>query len=178
MPSFELYKKMSKGNTCGESIKIEADQIVNDTWNDDLASRVVYLYDWYHDKYKNQLDNFNSPDDNDKIPIDAKYIVSSSQTFAKDTITYHLQFRPGQQCNVPYYEEFFHRRYDAKFPSGLYVDVPDSEGKYNRWLVVGLANYNDPQFPTYEILRCDYVVQYIHEGIKYNVPVVLRSQNS
>jgi hypothetical protein len=51
----------------------------------------------------------------------------------------------------------------------------DAKGKYNKWLVVGLANYYDPQFETYEILPCNYIIQYVYGGVKYNVSAVLRS---
>ncbi len=90
-------------------------------------------------------------------------------------------FKPGEEGHdelVPYYRECFIDRYDADFPVGLFVSIPDSKKKYNRWLVVDRANVNDPQFPTYEILRCDYVFQWIHKGGKYQMPGVLRSQNS
>jgi hypothetical protein len=88
-----------------------------------------------------------------------------------------MQFMPGQECNVDYYEEMF-GRYNATFPVGLYVDVMDESGKYNRWLCVNTANYNQSQFPTYELLRCDYIYQWVYKGRKYECPGVSQSQNS
>lgn len=181
MPSLELYKKRFGGNAntnCGVSTLRESQRIVEETWYDDPYARIGYLYDWYHDDNTKQLDNIDPLNNTSKVPIELKYIVSSSQTYAKDQITYHIQLRPSQTCNVDYYDEMFADRYDAKFPIGLYIDIEDANGIYNRWLVVDKANYNDPEFPTFEILRCDKVIQYIHNGIKYNVPGVLRSQNS
>jgi hypothetical protein len=54
----------------------------------------------------------------------------------------------------------------------------DESGRYNRWLIVDKANYNSNQFPTFEILRCDKVFQWIHDNKKYQCAGVLRSQNS
>lgn len=184
MPSFATQKRLYSDLVTGEVLthgqlkKHQSDMIMEDTWWNDIASRVGYLYDWYHDDYKTILNDLDSRNDPKKIPIDMKYLVNSSQTMAKDPITYHLQLRPSQQINVPYYEEFFGKRYSATFPCGLYVDIEDACGKYNRWLVVACANSNDPQFRTYELLRCDYVFQWIMDGKKFNMPGVLRSQNS
>lgn len=179
MPSFSMYKKIHYSpSTNGEAKKRDADNIMNATWWDDITSRVGYLYDWYHDKNKTRLNDMDPAHDDYKVPIDIKFLTSSSQTYEKDSITYHLQLRPGQKCNVAYYDEFFGSRYDASFPIGLYCDIQDANGVYNRWLVVQKANFNDPQFPTFELLRCDKVIQYIFENVKYNVAGVLRSQNS
>lgn len=178
MPSFSRYKDLHGENTLGQARKSQSDMLMEATWDRDIASRICYLYDWYRDDHKTQLNNLHPQTDKKKTPINLKYIVYSSQTYDKDQVTYHIQMKPSQKPNVSYYDELFKDMYDAEFPVGLYVDIPDSKDVYNRWLVVDKANFNDPQFPTYEILRCDKVIQYIFEGKKYNVPAVLRSQNS
>lgn len=179
MPSLSLYKKMHDSiPTNGMAHQKESEMVMEATWWNDIASRVAYLYDWYHDDNKTQLNDFDSSHDHKKIPIDIKYVQHSTQTLDKDTVSYHLQLRPSQKCNVPYYDEFFGKRYDATFPCGLYIDIPDVNGIFNRWLIVAPANGNAMQFPTYEILRCDHVFQWVFDGVKFNVPGVLRSQNS
>ena len=105
--------------------------------------------------------------------------MNTSQTYGNDQSTFHLQMRPGQGCTVNYYDELFGNRYNSTFPIGLYCDIPDEQGKYNRWLVVDKANYNVTQFPTFEILRCDYILNYIDDNRKKRkIAVVLQSQNS
>lgn len=177
MPSYFTYKKMFEG-TGGQIRKDQSDRIMNASWWEDIQSRVAYIYDYYHDDYITQLNDLHPKEDPKKIPIDIKFVQSSSQTYDKDAVTFHLQLRPGQKCNVDYYDEFFKIRYDAIFPIGLFCDIPDEQGIYNRWLIVDKANYNVTQFPTFEILRCDKVFQYIMDGKKMQVPGVLRSQNS
>ena len=177
MPSPTIYRKILGLKTNGQVRKEQSDMIMNETFWEDIQSRVVWLFDYYHDTQITKLNDLIVEEDN-MVPIDAKFVMSSSQTFDKDPITVHLQLRPGQKCNVDYYNEVFKKRYDATFPIGLYCLIPDEQGVYNRWLVVDKANYNVTQFPTFEILRCDKVFQWIMDGIKMQCPGVLRSQNS
>jgi len=182
MPSISEYRRMAlqKGSYNGQVRKYEADAITESTWYNDQATRTCYLFDYEHDPQPLQMNDL-TPDPTMQVAVDLKYIVYSSQTYAKDAITYHIQFKPsedGQDSIVPYYEELFKRRYDASFPCGLYVLIPDNHGVYNKWLIVDTANYNDPQFSTYEVLRCDKVFQWIFQNMKYQMCGVLRSQNS
>lgn len=180
MLTFNDYKRIKNTTikTNGQQRKHQSDVIMEATWSEDLQSKIAYLYDWYHDDEPLKLRNLNSPNSPVKVPIEIKYIVNSSQTFDKDGVTYHLQLRPSQECNVDYYNEFFIDRYDSIFPIGLYIDIPDNKNQYNRWLIVEKANFYDPQFSTFEILPCDYVFQWMIGGKKYQMPGVLRSQNS
>ena len=79
---------------------------------------------------------------------------------------------------VDYYHKDYEERWGATFPCGLYVDIPDYRGVYNRWLVVGLAQSNNAQFPTYEILRVNYLFTWVFERTKYLMAGVQRNQNS
>ena len=179
MPSMETYKKLHNGINVGQEHKRLSDKIMDATWWTDINSRVGYLYDYYHDNHITQLNDLDSPNDSNKIPIDIKFLMNTSQTYGNDQSTFHLQMRPGQECNVDYYDEYFGNRYNSTFPIGLYIDIPDEQGKYNRWLVVDKANYNVTQFPTFEILRCDYVLYYIDDHRrKRQIAVVLQSQSS
>ena len=176
------YKEALKrsGSFAGQAKKNQSDSIMESTWYEDLATRTCYLYDYYHDNEPLKLEDLH-PESSEKIPVDLKYIVNGSQTYAKDPVTFRVMFKPSEEGKdnlVPYYRKDYIERYDSQFPVGLYVDIPDSKGRYNRWLIVDRANYNDPQFPTYEILRCDFIARWIYKGIKYQYPVVLRSQNS
>lgn len=182
MPTLEKYRERlsQKGRYNGQVRKRNADAIVEATWYNDKATRRCYLFDYYHDPQPLKLNDLQ-PDESIQVPIDLKYIVYSSQTYAKDAITYHIQFKPSQEGDytlVPSYEKYFKDMYDATFPCGLYILIPDDKDKYNKWLIVGTANVNDPQFPTYEILRCDKVLQWIYDNKKYQMCGVLRSQNS
>ena len=180
MPTLEQYRKNLHGCYNGEARKYNADQITEATWYNDLATKTCYLFDQLHDPQPLKLNDL-TPDPSVQVAVDVKYIVYSSQTYAKDAITYHIQFKPsedGDSSIVPYYDALFGSRYDAAFPCGLYILIPDNHGVYNKWLIVDTANFNDPQFSTYEVLRCDKVFQWIYKNKKYQMCGVLRSQNS
>ena len=178
MPSFETYRKLHSG-TIGQEHKRLSDKVMEATWWTDISSRVGYFYDYYHDDYRTQLSNLDSSNDPKKIPIDIKLLMNASQTYGNDQETFHIQMKPSQECNVEYYDEFFQQSYNATFPIGLYIDIPDERGIYNRWLVVDKANYNVAQFPTFEVLRCDYILRYVDKDRNMRqVPVVLQTQNS
>lgn len=180
MPSIGLYQSLHGGMTVGAMRKKNSDMIMDYTFSGDIGYRIAYLYDWYHDvaSYeRNRLRNLHPEDDVNKIPIEIKFLPYSSQTYSKDIVTMHIELRPQQKCNVPYYEKMF-GKYDAIFPVGLFIDIMDEAGQYNKWLVVATANYYGIQFPTYEVLPCDKVFQWVFNGEKINMAGVLRSQNS
>lgn len=180
MPFYDLYRTILGEQTVGDVRRKQSHDLINYTWWNDFSSQIAYLYDWYHDSKSqdaHKLRNLSPQKDDQKIPIDIKYLTNSSQTYSKDTVTYHIQLRPSQKCNVDYYDTMF-GRYNAIFPVGLYIDIKDNQGNYNKWLIVGLANYYDPMFSTYEVLPCDKVFQWVFENTKFNMSGVLRSQNS
>ena len=179
MPSLDLYKSIHNApNYNGMRRKVQSDSIENATWWEDIDARVVYLYDYYHDDKPTTLRDLNPEGSDGKIAIDAKYIQISHQTMSKDNVTFHLQLRPGQECNVDYYDEFFGNRYRSVFPVGLYCDIPDNNGQFNKWMVVAKADFYSPQFSTFEILPCDYVLQWMWKGRKMEMAGILQSQNS
>ena len=178
MPSLEKYKRMLEAKTIGEAHKLQSDMVMEATWDTDINTRTCYLYDYWHDDHKTQLKDLDSPNDPKKIAISLKWRKSSNQTMDKDTTDHHIQMKPSQGMNVEYYPEFFGDKYDSIFPVGLFVDIPDERGVFNRWLVVSVANYYVSQFPTFSVLPCDYIFDWIYKGKKYKMAGCLRSQNS
>ena len=181
MITFKNFQTINTPTTHGRVRKMQSDQIMLNTWWDDIQAQTAYIYDYYHDQKSFealQLDDLHPQDDGEKTALPIKFIRHAKQTYDKDQVTFWLQMQPGQQCNIDYYDDVLAKRYGALFPIGLYVDIMHEDGTYNKWLIVDKANYNGNQFPTFEILRCDYVMQWIFNGHKYQCPAVLRSQNS
>ena len=179
MPSLTTYKRIVGEHTNGEAHKVESDMVMEQTWYDDLQTRTGYFYDYAHDKYPRQFTGLSPENDPDKVPISIKYIENSSQTLSKDAVSYHIMFKPSQDLDIiKYYKTDYEDRWGATFPCGLYVDIQDYRGVYNRWLVVGLAQSNNAQFPTYEILRVNYLFSWVFNRIKYQMAGVQRNQNS
>lgn len=177
MPTLETYNKIMGNKTLGEVRKEQSDEIMEATWDGDINTRTGYLYDWYHDIHKQELTNLYPAKDKNKMPISIKYMKRGNQSFGSDQVAYYIQLKPSQKCNVGYYSDAF-GRYDTTFPIGLYIDIPDNKGKYNRWLIVSKADHYTTQFSTFFILPCNKVFQYVHEGKKYNVAGALRSKSS
>lgn len=151
------------------------------TWNRDIQTQTAYLYDYYHDQSSSEslkLFDLHPQDDPQKTPMEIKFIRHASQTYDKDQITFWLQMQPGQQCNLDYYDTVLGKRYDAIFPIGCYVDIMGEDGIYDKWLIVDKANYRGNQFPTFEILPCDFIARWVYDEHKYQCAAVLRSQNS
>ena len=178
--TLDLYGDILGADTNGRAMKYNSDMVMEYTFDRDSQYQVGYLYDYYHDvgDEKLKLYNLHPISDDNKIAIECKMVAHTTQTYSKDNITFHLEFKPSQKCNVPYYEDSLGKPYDAKWPIGLYVDLMDEKENYNRWLIVGTANYWNVNFPTYEILQCDRVYQWIHRGKKYQCAGARRSQNS
>ena len=94
MPSPINYRKILGQKTNGQVRKEQSDDIMNQTWWEDIQSRVGYLYDFYHDNNITRLEDMKSDRDDLKVPIDIKFVMSSSQTYDKDQVTFHIQLRP------------------------------------------------------------------------------------
>ena len=58
------------------------------------------------------------------------------------------------------------------------MDIADSRGDYQRWLIVGQYREHANQFPSYLVLPCDHKLQWVYQGKKYESWCVLRSQSS
>lgn len=159
------------GKTEGQSKITQSARIMNATWFSDTQARVCYLYDYFHDEEPELNRNLNSPNDCLKVPIDAKFIVTQYQSLSKDQVEYHLQFRPGQGDSLPYEWKF-----KSEYPIGLYVDIPDVNGIYNRWIIVGASL--EPQFVKYTILPANYLFRWCRNGVTYSMWGIARLRNS
>lgn len=92
--------------------------------------------------------------------VDAKYLVHSYKSVTtNDMPDFYLEFRPGI-----YYQP------------GTYVDVPNRDNKYERWLIVSVDDR--PQFPLHYILKCNWTLKWVCNGKIYSQLVVLRSRSS
>lgn len=178
---FNDYRKvitMDNVHTNGQRHAYESQDIVENTWHDDPASMVVYLYDYYHDDEPDKNIGLHPENSKTKIPVDIKYSVNSYQSMEKDTVDYRIMFKPSYRCNIPYYKEKFEDIVHSSFPTGLYLDKQNEKGVWERWLVVAEANTHNNDFPTWSILPCDYKYQWVIKGKKHEMWGVGRSQNS
>lgn len=186
MPSLMDYGKQLYGNTTiGFAHKINSDMIMEQTWDRDIQSKKCYIYDFYHDD-KPWVNEGMTYENTTKTLIDAKFIVTSSQTIEKDQVSVMLQFKPSQKLRFDkndelyYYENDYKNRYNCNFPIGLYCDIPDDMGVYRKWLICSKQIGN--QFIKYLILPCTYRFHWVetnkNERILRKMWGIVRSQNS
>ena len=189
MPSFEemqkMYQAVGMSGTVGENLKNRSDDLMDLTWDNDIQSKKCYIYDFYHDDQKD-LSSGMTYENTTKTPIDAKFIVSQYGSISQDQVEYHLQFRPRQKLafeendDLYYFETDYHRKFKVQFPIGLYVDLPNDMGVYEKWMIVQKNIGN--QFIKYSILPCNYQLEWIerdgHRKIKRKMWAALRLQSS
>ena len=195
MSVYDLHRKRmkSQGNTIGQILKQQSDDIMEQTFENDIVTKTCYIYDHFHDDFftdehgiTRSLAEGMTYENTNKTKIDAKFIVKSYQSMDKDQVEYYLMFRPSQPVRfnegdaLYYYETDFRKRYGATFPIGLFVDVPDDRGIYHKWIVCRDEPAN--QFPKYLILPVNYELTWIEKSndkrIKRRMWCVLRQQMS
>ena len=176
--SFKQMHSIGGVRTNGERHSFEAQGIIEHTWYDDPSSMVAYFYDYDHDDEKDKNTNLHPECSKTKIPIDIKYMLSSYKSLNKDEVDLRIMFKPSYKCNTPYYKESFIDKTSSIFPVGLYCDIKDEKGIWNRWLVVATASLYNHDFPTWAILPCGYKFQWMYKGKKMEMWGVEQSQNS
>lgn len=182
MPSLANYKKQLGSHSLGEARKIESNKIYEASWYGDITAKTAYIYDFFHDDEPLIFKGMHPEKSKTKCPIDIKFIINSYNSESKDEVGKHIQFKPSFDWrDIPklsYYKEF-EDKYGTEYPLSLYLDIYDDTLKaYRKWLCVEFANTLGNQFPTWYILPCDHLFQWVSGGIKYQMCGVSRSQNS
>ena len=187
MPSLLEYKKYlsHQHNTIGQTHKKNADMIMEQTWDRDVQSKKCYIYDYYHDDQPWLRDGMTY-NNTTKTPIDAKFIMTTSQSLDKDRVTVMLQFRPSEKLrfnesdDLYYYETDYRGKYNCDYPCGMYCDIPDENGVYHKWIICAKQIGN--QFTKYLILPANYRFSWIESNgdkrIIRRVWGATRNQNS
>lgn len=194
MSVYDFYQRKTKVNgnstgknysTLGEKLKSDSDTLMELTWNNDIQSKICYIYDFYHDEQPRLAEGMTY-ENTTKTRIDAKFIIKSYQSMDKDQVDYYVQFRPSQSIRFSeddelyYFETDYKTTYGNTFPIGLYLDIPDDRNVYHKWLICREEKAN--QFPKYLVLPCDYELCWIEvngkDRIKRRMWSVLRMQSS
>lgn len=165
MLSFDDMKKMhTTVNTVGQQIKQMSDDIMQETFENDVQTRQCYIYDYDHDDQPNKEYGYDPSKSKTKIPVLLKFIVKSYRTIAKDEPDYHILFEPDVWNSMSCKPDWFIQNYESQgveFPCGLYVDVPDDRGIYHKWICMYFEPAN--QFPKIGILKCNYRFSWIEK---------------
>ena len=190
MPSLQTARRVAnaKNNgakTIGQIYKEQSDDMMNWTWDNDIQSKICYIYDFYHDDQPRLAEGMTY-DNTTKTRIDAKFIVKSYQSMDKDQVDYYIQFKPTQKTHFSEGDELYYFETDYRQKShndnfiGLFIDIPNDENIYEKWMILRTEPAN--QFPKYLILKCNYELMWIEnngtEKIKRRMWSVLKMQSS
>lgn len=190
MPSLQTARRVAnaKNNgakTIGQIYKEQSDWVMEQTWDNDIQSKICYIYDFYHDDQPRLAEGMTY-ENTTKTRIDAKFIVKSYQSMDKDQVDYYIQFKPTQKTHFSegdelyYFETDYRKKYHNDNFIGLFIDIPNDENIYEKWMILRTEPAN--QFPKYLILKCNYELMWIEnngtEKIKRRMWSVLKMQSS
>ena len=190
MPSLQTARRVAnaKNNgakTIGQIYKEQSDELMELTWDNDIQSKICYIYDFYHDDQPRLAEGMTY-ENTTKTRIDAKFIVKSYQSMDKDQVDYYIQFKPTQKTHFSegdelyYFETDYRKKYHNDNFIGLFIDIPNDENIYEKWMILRTEPAN--QFPKYLILKCNYEFMWIEnngtEKIKRRMWSVLKMQSS
>lgn len=170
--------------THGQQLKAMADDIMQQTWDNDIQSKQCYIYDYYHDdQFDEGLYGYDPSLSKTKIPVKLKFIVKAYKSAAKDDPEYHIQFEPkvwnSMSCKPQWFVDGY-EKLGIRFPVGLFCDIPNDRGVYQKWLIFYDEDAN--QFPKFGVMKCNYLFTWIKDdGIhryKRKMWGVERTQNS
>ena len=190
MPSLQTARRVAnaKNNgakTIGQIYKEQSDWAMEQTWGNDIQSKICYIYDFYHDDQPRLAEGMTY-ENTTKTRIDAKFIVKSYQSMDKDQVDYYIQFKPTQKTHFSegdelyYFETDYRKKYHNDNFIGLFIDIPNDENIYEKLMILRTEPAN--QFPKYLILKCNYELMWIEnngtEKIKRRMWSVLKMQSS
>lgn len=190
MPSLQTARrianaKTNNAKTLGQIYKEQSDWAMEQTWDNDIQSKICYIYDFYHDDQPRLAEGMTY-ENTTKTRIDAKFIVKSYQSMDKDQVEYYIQFKPTQKTHFSegdelyYFETDYRKKYHNDNFIGLFIDIPNDENIYEKWMILRTEPAN--QFPKYLILKCNYELMWIEnngtEKIKRRMWSVLKIQSS
>lgn len=177
-------RKNGNASTIGQIHKTNADFAMEYTWDTDINSKCCYIYDYYHDDQPDICRGMTY-ENTTKTMIDAKVMISAYGSLAKDQPELQVMFKPSQIFNFQpgddlFYMNKYHERYYSDLPVGMYLDAPNRDGVYKKYLIC-LKDVSS-QFQKYFILPVTYQLHWIgwQDGkrIKRKMWSVLRSQSS
>lgn len=169
MPSLQTARRVAnaKNNgakTIGQIYKEQSDFLMEQTFFNDIQSKVCYIYDYAHDN-EPELKDHMTYENTTKTRIDAKFIITQYGSISKDQVAYHLMFKPSQPLEfndgdeLYYFETNYRKKYDIPFPCSLYIDIPNEKGIYEKWLIINEEQGN--QFIKYNVLPCNYRFEWV-----------------
>lgn len=163
MLSFNDMKSIyNNAGSIGQQLKVMADDAMQATFDNDIATRQCYIYDYYHDDDADKEYGYDPSLSKNKIPVKLKFIIKEYKSVTKNDPEYHIMFEPDVWNSMSCKPDWFVKQYESlqiQFPIGLYCDIPDDRGIYHRWIITYTETAN--QFPRFGVLKCNYLFKWV-----------------
>lgn len=130
-----------------------------ENWEYDPLVSTGYLYDFLHDSQPEQNRNLSPASDPLKTPVEVRVSVPSEGSAPALRIT----FRPSHTCPADYWESLAALS-GAEYPLGLYIDLPEPDGSYSRWLLCSRVPCEEAI--SCEAYPCNYRLQWMAGELK------------
>ena len=154
---FEDYKKRMtyRGKNVSEMLRMQSNMVIEQTWDRDPNYRQVYVV-----KVDSGLPEVKAEHD----LIDVKFNVKTYANITSDEPSYWMQFRHGAEKQHP------------DIGIGSYIYMENEDGEWQWWMLMHLDDR--PMFRQYQILECNYILKWIHEGKIHESLGIQRIQQS
>lgn len=187
MLTFKDMQKYVSPKTIGEYMKVQSDDMMEWTWDNNIQAKKMYIYDYYHDDSPEKNYGFTY-EHTTKTPVEAKFIIAEYGSLSKDQPSAKIMFKPSMKTwGLDENDELYYLQKRADFYGidnifvGAYIDIPDEKGVYRKWMIC-LQDIQGNQFPKYFVLPCGYNLNWIrrdgNKRVKQKMWCVLRSQSS
>ena len=154
---FEYYKNRMamRGENMSEILRTQSRMVIEQTWDRDPNFRQVYVVKV--DSGLPKVTPFHEL-------IDVKFNVKTYSNITSDEPSYWMQFRHGVENS------------NSDIGIGSYVYMEDEDGVWKWWMIQHLDER--PSFRQYQILECNYIMKWVHEGKIYESLGIQRVQQS
>lgn len=145
--------------TPGQRQKSDRLLFTEENWEYDPLVSIGYLYDSLHDSQPEQNRNLSPASDPLKIPVEIRISGWNEDSSPSLRVT----FRPSHTCPADYWDSLAALS-GAEYPLGLYMDLPDPDGSYSRWLLCSRIPCEEGI--CCEAYPCNYRLQWMAEELK------------
>jgi hypothetical protein len=154
---YEAYKNRMamRGGNMSEILRTQSRMVIEQTWDRDPNYRRVYVV-----KVDSGLPKVTPLHE----LVDAKFNIKTYSNITSDEPSYWMQFRHGAEKSNP------------DISIGSYVYMEDEDGEWKWWILCHLDER--PAFRQYQILECNYIMKWVHEGKIYESLGIQRVQQS
>lgn len=98
----DYQKELGTDLSQGQIRKLQSDEIMEGTWDNDILSRVAYIYDQDHDDEFDMYTDLHPFNSVTKTAVDIKFVKKTANTLDQNSQSYLIMFKPSYVCDLEY----------------------------------------------------------------------------